>query len=140
MPGVASNRARHEAVMPGRATPLIFASALLGLAGGIAIHAQSAEQAPGVGQSSSAESADQLLAEGKEIFLEHCARCHNERGDKPLKTGLPLNERRLSTDAIAQAVSGRLRDRTESERRAVTMYISSLMQNKDSGKEGMPKP
>jgi len=53
---------------------------------------------------------------------------------------LPLNERRLSTDAIAQAVSGRLRDRTESERRAVTMYISSLMQNKDSGKEGMPKP
>ena len=126
--------------MPGRATPLIFASALLGLAGGIAIHAQSAEQAPGVGQSSSAESADQLLAEGKEIFLEHCARCHNERGDKPLKTGLPLNERRLSTDAIAQAVSGRLRDRTESERRAVTLYISGLMQNKDSGKERVPKP
>ena len=126
--------------MPRRAIPLIFSSVLLGLAGGIAIHAQTADQAPAVGQSSSAESADQLLAKGKEIFLERCARCHNDRGDKPLKTGLPLNERELSGDAIAQAVSGRLRDGTESERRAVTLYISSLMQNKDSGKEGVPKP
>jgi len=91
--GVASNRARHEAVMPRRAIPLIFSSVLLGLAGGIAIRAQSADQAPAVGQSSSAESADQLLAKGKEIFLERCARCHNDGGDKPLKTGLPLNER-----------------------------------------------
>ena len=138
--GVASNRARHEAVMPRRAIPLIFSSVLLGLAGGIAIHAQTADQAPAVGQSSSAESADQLLTKGKEIFLERCARCHNDRGDKPLKTGLPLNERELSGDAIAQAVSGRLRDGTESERRAVTLYISSLMQNKDSGKEGVRKP
>ena len=126
--------------MPRRATPFIFSSVLLGLAGGIAIRAQSADQAPAVGQSSSAESADQLLAKGKEIFLERCARCHNDRGDKPLKTGLPLTERELSGDAIAQAVSGRLRDRPESERRAVTLYISSLRQNQDSGKEGVPKP
>ena len=77
--------------MPGRAIALIFASALLGFAGNIAIHAPSVDQTPGVGQSPPAEEADQLLAEGKEIFLERCASCHNERGDKPLKTGLPLN-------------------------------------------------
>lgn len=137
---VASNRARHEAVMPGRAIPLIFASALLGFAGDIAIHAPSGDQTPGVGQSPPAEEVDQLLAEGKEIFLERCASCHNERGDKPLKTGVPLNERGLSVEAIAQAVNGRLRDRTENERRAVRLYISSLMQNQDSGKERVPKP
>ena len=120
--------------MPGIAIALIFASALLGLGGGIPIHALSAEQQPAADQSPSAEEPGRLLAEGKEIFLEQCARCHNVGGDKPLKTGAPLNERRLSTEVIAQAVNGRLRDRTEDERRAVTLYISSLMQNKDSGK------
>src|SRR5215831_11692648 len=118
--------------MPGRALPPIFASALLFFTGGIAIQAPDSDQTPGVGQSPPAEEADQILVEGKEIFLERCASCHNEGGDKPLKTGVPLNERGLSTEAIAQAVSGRLRDRTESERRAVTLYISSLMQNQHS--------
>jgi mono/diheme cytochrome c family protein len=120
--------------MPGRAIALIFASALLGFAGGIPIQNLGAEHSPAADQSLSAEETSRLLAEGKEIFLERCAGCHNDRGDKPLKTGAPLNERRLRTEVIAQAVNGRLRDRTEAERRAVTLYISSLMQNKDSGK------
>jgi mono/diheme cytochrome c family protein len=68
-----------------------------------------------------------LLATGKELFLARCARCHNETGDKPLKTGQRLNERGLSTDQIARAVSGRLRDKTEAERRSVTLYISSVL-------------
>ena len=57
-----------------------------------------------------------------EFFVERCARCHNERGEKPLKTGPPLNERGLSTEVIARAVSGRLRDGTEddAERRRFT--------------------
>jgi len=120
--------------MLGRIVTLIFATALVGFAGGIATHTGGADQPPAVDQSQSAGDTDRLLAEGKEIFLERCARCHNERGDKPLKTGAPLNERGLSTDVIAQAVNGRLRDRTEDERRAVTLYISSLMQNRDSEK------
>ena len=120
--------------MPGRAIALIFASALLGFAGGIPIHNLGAEQPPAADQSPSAEETGRLLAEGKEIFLERCAGCHNDRGDKPLKTGAPLNERGLPTEVIAQAVNGRRRDRTEDERRAVTLYISSLMQNRDSGK------
>jgi mono/diheme cytochrome c family protein len=121
--------------MPGRIVTLVFASALVGFAGGIATHIVGANQSPAIDLSHSAGDTDRLLAEGKEIFLERCARCHNERGDKPLKTGAPLNERGLSTDAIAQAVNGRLRDRTEGERRAVALYISSLMLVKDSKKK-----
>lgn len=73
-----------------------------------------------------------LLATGKKIFVEKCASCHEERGGKPLKTGLPLNQRGLSADAIARAVNGRLRDRTEEERHAVTLYIESLMKSRDA--------
>ena len=121
--------------MPGRTTtPLVFASALLGFAGGISLHAQSAASHP-----TSAGEASSLLAAGKEIFLERCASCHNEGGDKPLKTGAPLNKRGLSTEVIAQAVNGRLRDRTEDERRAVTLYISSLMKSKNPGNNAVPK-
>lgn len=66
-------------------------------------------------------------------------RVQNERGEKPLKTGSPLNERGLSSDVIARAVSGRLRDKDEDERRAVALYIFSLMKTKDS-ENATPKP
>jgi mono/diheme cytochrome c family protein len=126
--------------MPGRTAAFLLPTVLLGFAAGIALHARSAHQAPAVDQSLSEEERTRLLAKGKEIFLERCARCHNERGDKPLKTGAPLNERGLSADVIARAVSGRLRDRAEDERRAVTLYISSLMKTKDSEEKAAPKP
>ena len=126
--------------MPGRTAAFLLSTVLLGLVAGIAMHGRSAHQVPTADQSLSEEERTRLLAKGKEIFLERCARCHNERGDKPLKTGRPLNERELSADVIAQAVSGRLRDRTESERRAVTLYISSLMKTKDSKEKAPLKP
>ena len=126
--------------MPGRTAAFLLPTVLLGFAAGIALHARSTHQAPAVDQSLSEEERTRLLAKGKEIFLERCARCHNERGDKPLKTGVPLNERGLSADVIARAVSGRLRDRAEDERRAVTLYISSLMKTKDSEQNTAPKP
>ena len=126
--------------MPGRAAAFLLATVLLGFAAGIAMHGRSAHQVPTADQSLSEEERTRLLAKGKEIFLERCARCHNERGDKPLKTGVPLNERGLSADVIARAVSGRLRDRTDDERRAVTLYISSLMKAKDSEEKAAPKP
>ena len=108
--------------------------------GGIAIRARDADQAPAADQPQSEQERARLLTTGKEIFLARCARCHNECGDKPLKTGPPLNERRLSTDEIARAVKGRLRDKTEEEQRAVTLYISSLMKPKDSEEKGQQKP
>jgi len=74
------------------------------------------------------------------VFLSRCARCHWENGDKPLKTGVPLSERGLAGDVIARAVNGRLRDGTDEERRAVALYISSLMKKKDSEGKTASKP
>jgi len=126
--------------MPGRTAISLFVTVLLGFTGAMAIYARSAHQTPAADQSLSAEERTRLLAKGQEIFVERCARCHNRRGDKPLKTGAPLNERGLSADVIARAVSGRLKDRTEDERRAVTLYISSLMKTKDSEEQAAAKP
>jgi len=126
--------------MPGRTATFLFATVLLGFAAGVAVHARSSHQTPAANQSLSEEERTRLLAKGKEVFVERCARCHNERGDKPLKTGVPLSERGLSADVIARAVNGRLRDRAEDERRGVTLYISSLMKTKDSEERAAPKP
>ena len=121
------------------AMPILFVI-LLGFASGImAVHGRGTGQSPAHDQPASEEERARMLAKGKELFVERCARCHNERGEKPLKTGPPLNQRGLSTEVIARAVSGRLRDKTEDERRAVTLYISSLMKTKDS-ENSAPKP
>jgi mono/diheme cytochrome c family protein len=76
------------------------------------------------------EEQGRLLATGKKIFVERCAKCHDEHGDKPLKTGLPLNQRKLSDEEIASTVSGRLKDAPDEEKRAVALYISSFMKRK----------
>jgi mono/diheme cytochrome c family protein len=125
--------------MYGRTAAVLFATTLLGFAGGIAKYAWGAGQAA-ADQPLQGEERTGRLAKGKELFLARCARCHNERGDKPLRSGAPLNARGLSTDEIARAVSGRLRDKTEEERRAVTLYISNLMKSKDSEEKAPPNP
>jgi mono/diheme cytochrome c family protein len=96
-------------------------------------HARSANQEPADAPISDEERVH-LLAKGREIFVEKCAKCHNQGGDKPLSSGPPLNERGLDRSAIARAVGGRLRDRTDEDRRAVTLYISSLIKPKVSEK------
>src|SRR5215470_17956994 len=121
--------------MPIKRILLLFAVLSLGFAAGLAIEARTARQAPTQASDQpsaplSPEERTRLLAEGKDIFISRCASCHDEHGDKPLKTGLPLNERALSDDKIARMVDGRLRQKTEEERRAVTLYISSLMKPK----------
>lgn len=73
---------------------------------------------------------EKLLATGGKIFVEKCAKCHDERGDKALKTGLPLNQRELSDEEITQAVSGRLKSAPDEEKRAVALYVSSFMKRK----------
>lgn len=76
------------------------------------------------------EHRERLLAAGKILFVDRCAKCHAERGDKPLKSGLPLNQRELSEEEIARAVSGRLKNAPDEDKRAVVLYISSLMKRK----------
>ena len=76
------------------------------------------------------EERGKLFATGKKIFVERCAKCHDERGDKPLKTGLPLSQRKLSDEEITSTVSGRLKDAPDEEKRAVALYVSSFMKRK----------
>jgi len=76
------------------------------------------------------EERGRLLATGKKIFVERCAKCHDERGDKPLKTGPPLSQRGLSDEEIARTVSGRLKDAPDDEKRAVALYVTSFMKRK----------
>ena len=126
--------------MRGRTAALVLSITVPGFAGGIAIHARGAWQGHAFDQPRSEQERTRLLAAGKELFMSRCARCHDERGDKPLKTGPPLNQRGLSNEQITRAVNGRLRDKTEEERRAVTLYISTLMKAKDSEEKPAPKP
>ena len=76
------------------------------------------------------EERERLLGLGKKLFVERCARCHDERGDKALKTGQPLSERDLSDEEIARAVSGRLKGEPEEQKRAVALYVGSFMKRR----------
>jgi mono/diheme cytochrome c family protein len=76
------------------------------------------------------EDRERLLATGKRIFVERCAKCHDERGDKALSSGPPLSDRGLSDDAIFRAASGRLKNAPDNDKRAVALYISSFMKKK----------
>lgn len=127
-----------DTAMPGRAATLLFAVALAGFAGGVAMHVRGAPQEQSDPPLSTAERA-RLLTKGKDLFLARCARCHGANGDKPLRTGVPLRERGLSGDVIARAVKGRLADGTDEERRGVTLYIGSLMKSRDPEGQSAPK-
>ena len=107
-----------------------------GLAGEVGVRASSARQA--AAQTADEQERERLMAKGKGIFVEKCAKCHNERGDKALSSGAPLSERGLGQEVIAKAVNGRLGEAAaEEERQAVTLYIASLMKGAD---KGAPKP
>jgi len=106
---------------------VVLAVAGLGWAWLVGAAGSRGQQAAGQGQAGAGAEREQILTKGKGIFVEKCAKCHNERGDKELSSGKPLSERGLGTDAIAKAVNGRLSKGTEEERRAVTLYIASLM-------------
>src|SRR5262249_61802766 len=111
---------------------VFFATLLLGLTGAVSVVARCAWEDLAAKQASAAladEESGRLMAEGKGIFVEKCAKCHNERGDKELGSGKPLNERGLAPDALARIVSGRLSKGSDKERRAVTAYIASLMKD-----------
>jgi mono/diheme cytochrome c family protein len=81
-------------------------------------------QAPS--SASAAAERDRVLGIGRKLFVERCASCHAEKGDKPLKSGLPLSERKLEYAVIEKSVKGRLKDRTPEEQRAVALYIASF--------------
>ncbi len=67
------------------------------------------------------------LALGKGIFVERCAKCHDDRGNKPLPDGPPLSERKLSEEQITRSVAGRLKSLPDEQKRAVVLYIESFL-------------
>ncbi len=70
---------------------------------------------------------EHLLAIGRDLFVERCSSCHNDRGDKPLSGGLPLNQRKLSRETIERNINGRFKKATDERRRAVVLYIESFL-------------
>jgi mono/diheme cytochrome c family protein len=62
----------------------------------------------------------------KDLFVARCASCHNENGNKPLPTGPPLSERKLSEQTITKAVRSRMSKNSDAEREAVVKYIASF--------------
>src|SRR6266576_4945517 len=94
----------------------LFASLLFASLRG---HSQvSQSQGPSAG-----DERERVLALGKKIFVERCARCHDEYGDKPLRSGPPLSERNLSEQDIERLASGRLKDASDAEKHAVALYV-----------------
>ena len=83
---------------------------------------------PGVAHpQADADERGRSLALGRKLFVARCSRCHGERGEKPLSTGLPLSQRKLMPEHLAQSVKGRLQDSTEEQRRAVQLYSESFL-------------
>ncbi len=111
-------------------TIVFLTTALVSLGGLHFAGAQSQKQTARVETSLSPEERSRLLAMGKKIFTERCAKCHDERGDKPLKTGPPLSERKLPDAEIERLVAGRLKDAPDEQKRAVALYVSSFMKRK----------
>lgn len=85
------------------------------------------KQASGTTAETRPEESKRLLALGKQLFVERCASCHGDRGQKPLRAGPPLNQRQLTPEDLSHAVDGRLKSGTEEQRRAVVLYIQSIL-------------
>ncbi len=105
----------------------VCAVLVLWLASLLVAYGQNSKSAWPMEPSPRAEERERLLDVGKKLFVERCSSCHAERGEKPLRIGPPLNERKLSADVIARAVNGRLKDATPEQRQAVKMYIMNFM-------------
>jgi mono/diheme cytochrome c family protein len=118
-----------------RVRGVLLATAVLLLTGTLFLQARgqssgTTPQSPSANTSGSAKAgaaqANASLALGKKVFMERCASCHNADGSAELPDGVPLNKRSLSEEKLRKNVNGRLKDRSEEERRGVFDYIQSF--------------
>ena len=113
--------------MVGTLKLLILIAALIGSSTLLITQSTSTGQAHLVETELGRQERDRLAGVGKALFVARCSSCHGERGDKPLSSGPPLSERKLSSEEIAKTVGSRLKDATDEQRRGVALYIGSLM-------------
>lgn len=111
------------------AAALFFISLTLLFANGATTSAGRPPQVPAAQSPIENDSAERepLLGLGKKLFVSRCASCHNDSGDKPLSSGPPLAERKLTPEVVVRNVNGRFRTATDEERRAVALYIQSFL-------------
>ena len=92
---------------------LILITVLLGLSDSPVTQSVITERALLVETELGKQERERLAGVGKALFVARCSSCHGERGDKPLSSGPPLSERKLSSEEIAKTVSSRLKDATD---------------------------
>ena len=82
---------------------------------------------PVVHPQANADERGRLLAVGRKLFVERCSRCHGERGEKPLSTGLPLSQRKLMPKQLARRVKAacRILQKSNAGRCSFTSRVSS---------------
>lgn len=75
---------------------------------------------------------------GKAIFVERCAKCHDEDAAKKLPDGTTLLERLARSKDPEARIGTRIKD--AQERRQVYKYIQSVMARMRSAGSGTQKP
>ena len=106
---------------------LIFVAVLFSTVSLLFTRSIGIEEVSAVEAQSDQKESERLLEIGRQLFVKSCSSCHRERGDKPLATGLPLSERKLTTEIVAKNVASRLKAATDEEKRAVALYICSFL-------------
>ncbi len=66
---------------------------------------------------------------GRRVFIERCAKCHDENAAKPLPDGTSLVQRLAARPDLAAALASRTRKMTEAERRGLVLYMKNLVTN-----------
>lgn len=105
----------------------VTAALLLWVLGLVISYGQTRQKTPAPETAVSKEEREKLLNLGRNLFVARCSSCHAVAGEKPLRTGPPLRDRKLTREEVAGAVNGRLKGAPEQQRRAVALYIMSFM-------------
>ena len=79
---------------------------------------------------------DTSIALGRAVFVEKCAKCHDENASRPLPDGRSLVERLSQKPDLAVALAGRLKTLPEEKRRAVVAYVATLLPKQGTAQPG----
>ncbi len=66
---------------------------------------------------------------GHDVFVQHCAKCHDDNAAKPLPDGTNLLQRLARSDDFDALLSTRLKKMSEPERQGVKLYVGKLLRD-----------